>query len=208
METEILNFKFLAFRKSGVTVKKIISKKNFISYIKTFHHCSDYWVHRLIDIGYETIDFHIKYNSPPYTKYFGEKMTCTKLSLNCMIDLMYMNDEFGEIEECFKILIKMGKDKIRPNVDLEYRTFTALMHCEKSTIRNILNAFDLIRNMEPKNTKARIRTLVCGKKDDHIVKLCDCMDFDRKKYLEIVEEVFKEYSCPKRFQILKEKLLN
>jgi hypothetical protein len=211
MENEILNFKFLAFRKLGITIKKIISKKNFTSYIKSLNQYNDYWnirIDRIINVGYKIINFHIKYNSPPHTKYFNQKMPFTHFLLNHMIDLMYMNNEFDEIEECFKILFKMGKDKIRSNIDLEYRMFTALMYCEKSTIRNILNEYKYIREMDHKITGARISTLLCGKKDEHIVKLCESMNFDRKKYIELVEEVFRDYNCPKRFQLIKEKLLN
>jgi hypothetical protein len=211
MENEILNFKFLAFRKLGITVKKIISKKNYASYVESLNQWSKYWdtqTDRIFNLGYKIIDFHIKYNSPPYTKYFNQNMPISNILLNYMIDLMYNNNEFGDIEECFKILFKMGTYHIYLNVDLEYKMFTALMYCEKSTIRNILNVYESMREMYPEFIGGKISLLIRGKKDEHIVKLCECMNFDRKKYIELVEEVFRDYNCPKRFQLIKEKLLN
>lgn len=211
MENEILNFKFLAFRKLGITVKKIISKKNYVSYVESLNQWSKYWAtqtDRIFNLGYEILDFHIKYNSPPYTKYFNKNMQIPKLLLDYMIDLMYINNEFSDIEKCFRILSKMGAYHIRLNVDLEYRMFVALMYCEKSTIRNILNEYEFIREMDPKYIGAKISIIINEKKDEHIIKLCECMNFDRKKYVELVEEIFRDNNCPKRFQLVKDKLLN
>lgn len=208
MESEILALKFLGFRKSGFSVKKIISKKNFLSYIKTFQYCSDDWASRIIDISYKIIDFHIKYNSPPYRKYFNEDAPCTRLCFYHILYYMYWNNEFDDIEKCFQIILKMGKNNINKNIRLEKREFMALMHCKNSTIRGILDDFENIRTMNNEAIHVKIRALLRGNKDDHIIKLCECMDYERKKYVKIVKKVFKGHNCPKRFQMIKEKLLN
>lgn len=204
MESEILNFKFLAFRKLGITVKRIISRKNFINYFKTFDKYKDYWIDDLIIPSYEIIDFHIKYNSCPYTKYFNIMMPCPFLLMEYIIDKMYVDDEIAEIEECIKTLLKMGRIKIHKHISFRYHTFTAIMHCEKSTIRELLGNFE----MDYHQMESALSTLVGGKKDDLVIKLYECINMDREIFIEHLRIACEKYNCPKRFQKMKEKLLN